>query len=101
MTQLAPAAIALVMSPLWRMPPSAMTGTPAASATADGVEDRRDLRHADAADDPRRADRPGTDADLHRIDAGVDQVARSFAGGDVAGDDLDVVSFLDLAGPSR
>ena len=33
MTQDAPAAMALVMSPLWRMPPSAMIGMPAASAT--------------------------------------------------------------------
>src|SRR5436309_1765269 len=33
MTAEAPAARALVMSPEWRMPPSAMTGTPAASAT--------------------------------------------------------------------
>ena len=33
MTLLAPAAIALVMSPDCRMPPSAMTGTPAGLAT--------------------------------------------------------------------
>ena len=45
----APAAMALVMSPEWRMPPSAMTGTPAGSGDADRVEDRGDLRHADAA----------------------------------------------------
>ena len=35
--------------------------------------DRRDLRHAHARDDPRRADRPRPDADLDRVGPGVDQ----------------------------
>ena len=52
------------MSPRVRMPPSAMTGTPAGPATRDDVRDRGELRHAHARHDARRADRAGPDADL-------------------------------------
>ena len=55
----------------------------------DGV-DRHHLRHADAGDDPRRADRARADADLDRVGAGLDEVERGLAGGDVAADDVDV-----------
>ena len=41
--------------------------------------DRRDLRHADTGDDARGADRTGTDADLDRIRAGIDQRLGCFA----------------------
>ena len=64
MTVSAPAAIALATSPEDVMPPSAMTGTPCRIATSAHVEDRGDLRHADAGDDAGRADRAGPDADL-------------------------------------
>ena len=52
--------------------------------------DRRDLRHADAGDDARRADRARTDADLDRVRAGIDQRLGRIAGHDVAGDDRHV-----------
>ena len=55
-------------------------------ATADGG----DLRHADTRDDPRRANRSGTDADLDHVDAGFDQCARALAGSDVAGGDVEI-----------
>ena len=51
------------------MPPSAITGTPgrAPSRAAPGPPlDRRELRHADAGDDARGADRARADADLDR-----------------------------------
>src|SRR5262249_30205576 len=54
----------------------------------DRVHDRGELRHADAGDDARRADRAWTDADLDRIGAGPDQGFRSFGGRDIAGDHL-------------
>ena len=54
------------------------------------VRDGRDLRHADTADDPRRADRARTDADLDAVDAGLDERPRRLGRGDVATDDLDV-----------
>ena len=66
-------------------------------AACDGFVNRGDLRHADAGDDPRRADRSRADADFHRVGAGRDQVARSVARGHVAGHDVDVPASLDLA----
>ena len=86
----APAAIAFAMSPDEVMPPSAITGTPCRAATSAHVVDRGHLRHADAGDDARRADRAGPDADLHRVGARVDQRLGRLAGRDVAGDHLDV-----------
>ena len=67
----APAAIAFATSPGSRMPPSAITGTPCLAAGRDGVEHRRQLRHADARDDARRAGRARPDADLDRVGAGA------------------------------
>ena len=58
------------------------------------IENGRNLRHADAADNSRRADRARADADFHAIDAGIDQIAGGFGGGDVAGDHLDIVALL-------
>ena len=55
------------------------------------VHDRGQLRHADAGDDPGRADRARADADLDRVRAGIDQRPRRFGGRDVAGDHLDRV----------
>ena len=63
MTLSAPAASALAMSPEEVMPPSAITGTPCRTRDLGALEDRRHLRHADAGDDPRRADRARSDAD--------------------------------------
>ena len=56
-----------------------------------GVVDSRYLGHADAGDDTGRADRPGPDAELHRIRARIDERERAVAGRDVPGDDLDLV----------
>ena len=78
------------MSPLVRMPPSAITGTPLCAASR-RVHDRGQLRHADAGDDPRGADRARPDADLDRVGARVDQRPGRLGGGDIAGDDLDRV----------
>ena len=56
--------------------------------------DRGDLRNADAGHDPRRADRAGADADLHRVRAMVHQRQRGVAGDDVAADHLHVREVL-------
>ena len=84
-TELAPAAMALVISPEYLMPPSAMTGMPCSRAGAVGLGDGRDLRHARAGDHARGADGAGPDADLDGVRAGVDQRQRAFVGGHVAG----------------
>src|ERR687888_31947 len=52
------------------------------------VLDGRDLWHADAGDDARRADRAGADADLHAVRAMIDERPCAIAGADVAADDL-------------
>src|ERR1700722_8423874 len=54
----------------------------------DRVHDRGQLRHADAGHNPGGADRAGTDPDLDRIGAGIDQRLRTFLRRDIAGDDL-------------
>ena len=58
----------------------------ALAARLDHVEDRGELRHADAGDDAGGADRAGADADLDRIGAGIDQRLGAVGGGDIAGD---------------
>ena len=73
------------------MPPSAITGTPCLRHSLDGVDDRGELRHADAGDHAGGADRARADADLDRVGAGLDQRPRALGGRDVAGDDLGVV----------
>ena len=72
------------------MPPSAISGTPLPLQRRGHVVDRGDLRHADAGDDARGADRTRADADLDRIGAGLDQRQRRRAGGDVAADHVDL-----------
>jgi hypothetical protein len=52
------------------------------------VRDGGDLRHADARDDPRRADRAGTDADLHRVGTAVYERLRRCGRRDIAADHL-------------
>ena len=59
-------------------------------ASARDVGDRGELRHADARDDPRRADRARARCPPSRASApGVDQVARPLGRRDVARDDVD------------
>ena len=48
------------------MPPSAITGTSDFFAASTRIHDRGELRHADAGDDARGADRARADADLDR-----------------------------------
>ena len=90
MTTLAPAAMALTMSPEYLTPPSAMMGMPYWSATAGGVIDGGDLRHADAGHHAGGADGAGADADLDAVGAGLDEGVGAVGGGDVAGDELHV-----------
>ena len=61
------------------MPPSAITGTSASAQRRGDIGDRGDLRHADAGDDARGADRARADADLDRVRARIDQRARASA----------------------
>ena len=77
------------MSPLVRMPPSAMIGTPFAAARR--VHHGGQLRHADAGNDPRRANRARADPDLDRVRTRVGERLCGIGGGDIAGDDLDRV----------
>ncbi len=79
------------MSPELRMPPSAMIGTLRRAAASAQSCTAGDHRHADAGDDPRSADGAGTDADLHRVDAELDERLGGVRGRDVAGDDVDVL----------
>ena len=80
--------MALVMSPEYLMPPSAISGTPAPRVALRALGDRRDLRHAGAGDHARGADRARADADLDAVHAQRDQVARAFVRRHVAGDQL-------------
>ena len=82
----APAASAFTMSPEYLMPPSAMTGT--SPRSVDGVEDRRELRNADAGHHSRRADGARTDPHLDRVDSAFGERRRAFPRRDVAGDEL-------------
>src|SRR5258708_36489787 len=52
------------------------------------VLDGGDLRHADARDDARRADRSWADADLDAVGTVVDQRTGTVTGADVAADHL-------------
>src|SRR5690349_4792259 len=63
-----------------------------------GIDDRGDLRDADARHDARRTDGARTDPDLHRIDAALDERARARFGGDVARDELGVRKGVAQAG---
>src|SRR5579862_2106798 len=82
------------------MPPSAMTGTPWSRA-AGGIRYSGDLAKALAAgDDPRCTDGAGTDSDLDRVGARIDQRLRAVGGRDIAGCDLRVIRFA-LDAPDR
>jgi hypothetical protein len=76
------------------MPPSAIIGTPHILEGIVDVLDGRDLRHADAGDDARGADRARADADLDAVGAVIDHRQRRFGGGDVAADHLDAREVL-------
>ena len=65
-----------------------MTGMPCLRDALERVLDRRDLRHADARDDPRRADRAGPDAHLDAVGAVVGERLRAGRRRDVAADHL-------------
>ena len=54
----------------------------------DRVHDGGELRHADAGDDARGADRARADADLDGVGAAIDQRLGAFGGGDIAGHHL-------------
>ena len=87
-TESAPAAIALVMSPENLMPPSAISGTRAFAAGARAFGNRRDLRNARAGYHARGADRARTDAHLDAVHAQRNQFPGALVGGHVAGDQL-------------
>ena len=78
------------------MPPSAITGMLRSRAASAAIHNGGELRHADARDDASGADRARTDADLHRIGAGIDQRLGAVAGRDIAGDDARPCSTLRL-----
>src|SRR5216684_503874 len=82
-TQEAPAAMALVMSPENLIPPSAMIG-------ARGFHDGGNLRNAGAGDYARGANGAGPHPDLQSINAERNEILRAFVGGYVAGDELHV-----------
>ena len=93
MAQSAPAAIALARSPEYLMPPSAITGTSGFFAASAASMIGGELRHADARDDARGADRARPDADLDRVRARIDQRLGAVGGGDIAGHDLGIIGF--------
>ena len=90
MTQLAPTAIALVMSPGIADPAVGDDRHLGRRGGPRALGDRGDHRHADAGDDARRADGAGADADLDGVDAEVDQRFGRLRGRDIAGDQIDV-----------
>ena len=97
MTTPAPAAMALVTSPEYLMPPSATSGMPVSCGTR-GLGDGGDLGHARAGDHAGGADGAGADANLDGVGAGVDEGHGSVVGGDVAGHEIDVgEAFFDLS----
>ena len=73
MTQSAPAASALVISPEYLMPPSAITGMRVLRAARAQFNNGGDLRHARAGDHARGANGSRSHADLDGIGAGPDQ----------------------------
>ena len=66
MQELAPAAIAFVISPLYLIPPSAMMGTPALWRT-NRFTHRIKLRNTDPRDHSRGANRSRPDSHFHRV----------------------------------
>jgi len=76
------------------MPPSAINRNAASPEALDSAGNRGNLWHADAGDDPRRADRTGPDADLYRVHARIQERLGPLDGRDVAGDHVDVEAFF-------
>ena len=94
----APAAIALVTSPEYLIPPSAMTVVPVSFRRPCRLADRGDLRHTRAGDHARCADRTGPNANLDRVRTCVDQSLAAVVRGNVAGQQVHVWKvLLDLA----
>ena len=58
------------------------------------LDERLQLRHAEARRHARRAAAAGPDADLDAVGAALEQEARALGGRDVAGDQLDVAEAL-------
>ena len=59
--------------------------------------DSRDLRHADAGDDARRANRSRTDTDFYSVNAAFKQSLGSFGAGNVPSNNIDAIeSFLEF-----
>ena len=62
----------------------------ASCVARDAGKNRRDLRHADAADHAGRADRTRAHADFDGSHTGFHQIPGGFFGGDVSGDNIHV-----------
>ena len=73
------------MSPVKRMPPSAMTDARAAQRLRD-FHHRAELGNADARNHTRRADRARSYADFNGVGSGLHQGLGGIGGGDVATD---------------
>ena len=58
------------------------------------LDERLQLRHAEARRHPRRAAAAGPDADLDAVGSALEQKPRALGGGDVAGDHLDLAEPL-------
>ena len=72
------------------MPPSAISGTPVSAGRGGAVEHGRELRHADAGDEPGRAGEARADPDLDGVGSRRREIPDAVARRDVAGDDLDI-----------
>ena len=73
MQTFAPAAMALVISPEYLIPPSAMIGIPYSLATCVAVHDRCDLRNTDTGNHTGGTDGTGSDTNLNGIRTCLDQ----------------------------
>ena len=60
------------------------------ACTFHGIEDRRELRNADARHNARRADRARANANFHRIDTTLDECGSALARSNVADDQLHI-----------
>ena len=96
MATLAPAAIALVRSPEYRIPPSAIIGVFVSRSRLSRLVNRRDLGHTDAGDHARGANRSGPNANFDSIATGFNQISRTLPCRHVTGDDINIPSFLRL-----
>ncbi len=97
MTQCAPAAMALVMSPEYRIPPSAMMGT--SECLAASAASKMAVTWGTPTPEITRVVQidPGSNAHLHRVRASGQQVLASFLGCHVSRNDINVPPSLDFA----